>query len=158
MSPSHVIERVRSTATIARFRDLVLEYEAGLPPDLKHTNIQEQLANIGIEGRHSGFLATVDGTPAGCIALSHLDDQRAIVNRLYVRPDFRNLGVARGLIEAVEDFSRDAGYSRLVLDTDREQLRAAYNLYLSLGFVESQPYGAVDYATPTFMEKVLHSR
>jgi hypothetical protein len=58
---------------------------------------------------------------------------------------------SRGVAEALT-FLRESGYRRVVLDTDKERLRAAYELYGSLGFSECEPYGPVDYASPTFME------
>jgi len=72
-----------------------------------------------------------------------------------------NIHVA-GLQALGADITIDGGYiraragrlrgARLVLDTARERLRAAYELYRSLGFRECEPYGAVDYRCPTFME------
>jgi GNAT superfamily N-acetyltransferase len=115
------------------FHDLLAEYEASLPEDLRHGSLEPFLI---------AFTASVDGT--------------AIVKRLYVQPAFRQHGVARALIDDLVQAARARGYARIVLDTDREQLAAAYRFYATYGFKECAPYNeAVGYACPTFMELPL---
>jgi GNAT superfamily N-acetyltransferase len=74
---------------------------------------------------------------------------------LYVVPNARGTGTGRALLEACIAFSRDGGYRRVVLDTHRHRLKAAYDLYCRLGFRECEPYAAAEYACPTFMELQL---
>ncbi len=45
------------------------------------------------------YLATVDGQAAGCMALRKISDKEAELKRLYVRPQFRHLGVAQKLVD-----------------------------------------------------------
>lgn len=71
---------------------------------------------------------------------------------MFVQTAYRGRGLARALMEALIEAARGSGFTRIVLDTDREQLNAAYQLYRSLGFTDCEPYGEVDYETPTFME------
>jgi GNAT superfamily N-acetyltransferase len=144
-------------ADFDRFRDLVTEYEQSLPDDLQHSEfareIDELQAHYGPPG--AAFVAGVDGEPAGCVALNVIGDTTAVIKKLYVKPAYRNLGLARQLMGALIDFARSGHVTRLVLDTERERLPAAYRLYLSLGFRECEPYGEVDYRCPTFMELAL---
>ncbi len=74
---------------------------------------------------------------------------------MYVQPMHRGYGIARELMETFVETARLRGFKHIVLDTEREWLRAAYELYKTLGFEECAPYAEVDYATPTFMEKML---
>ena len=89
--------------------------------------------------RANGGLAHV----AGCGALRPLDSadypNAAEMKRLYVRPEFRGVGLGRQLAEAILDAARGAGYACVLLDTldDMESARA---LYEDLGFVEVPPY------------------
>lgn len=149
--------RVQAVEEFARFKDLVLEYEASLPEDLRHRQFTREVGDIA---RHYGppnaaFVATVNEAAAGCVALTMLDGTTAVVKKMYVPPEYRNQGIARALMAALTDYARGRGVTRLVLDTARERLQAAYALYRSLGFRECQPYGEVDYRCPTFMEMFL---
>jgi GNAT superfamily N-acetyltransferase len=95
----------------------------------------------GDYGRPSGrlLLARIVGEPAGCVALRALRDGDAEMKRLYVRDDYRGMGVGRMLAEAVIDEARGMGYRRLLLDT-LPTMDAARAMYASLGFAECAAY------------------
>jgi putative acetyltransferase len=78
-------------------------------------------------------LATVDGQPAGCVALRRVDTLRAEPKRLYVRPAFRGHGLGRSLLEWVMNEARAAGYRELVGDT-MPVMEDALALYDRMGF------------------------
>ena len=61
------------------------------------------------------------------------------MKRLYVRPTFRGLGIARDLASLVITDARKAGISRIVLDT-LGSMHAARALYTGLGFRPIPPY------------------
>jgi len=132
---------------IADFRALAYEYEATLPEDLRHSDV-DFIPDVAL-------VAYLEGIPRGCVALVAHDDSTGIMKRLYVQPSARNRGVARGLVAALVEAARARGHRRIVLDTDRTRLIEAYALYQSLGFRECAPYAPVDYAMPTFMELLL---
>lgn len=85
------------------------------------------------------FLATVDGAPAGCVALREIDAARCEMKRMFVYPQYHGRGVGRALGEAVLDAGRAAGYRTMLLDTSIRQAEAQA-LYLRLGFRASAPY------------------
>lgn len=139
------------------FGEVAMEYEASLPPDLRHADFGRQLQDLAAHYSppNAAFVATVDETNAGCIAFTRLDERTAVIKKLYVKPAFRGFGIARALMAAVAEMAKERGFTRLALDTDRERLQAAYALYLSLGFKDCAPYGGVEYASPTFMQLEL---
>jgi GNAT superfamily N-acetyltransferase len=139
-----VIRLAERPEEIDAFRELALEYEALLPPPLRHSDVDFVPESV--------LVSWSAGIPSGCVALSRLDAETAIMKRLFVRPVYRGHGIARALVATFVDLARQQGSLRVVLDTDREQLAAAYALYHSIGFEECAPYGPVDYATPTFMQ------
>ena len=149
-------------AVRAIFRD----YADSLGIDLGFQNFDQELASLPgeyEEPRGALLLAVVDvgevAVPvdaeplaraqgqlahvAGCCALRPLDTadypNAAEMKRLYVRPQFRGVGLGRQLAEAILDAARGAGYACVLLDTldDMESARA---LYEDLGFAEVPPY------------------
>jgi putative acetyltransferase len=80
---------------------------------------------------------------AGCCALRPLDSSdypnACEMKRLYVRPQFRGLGLGRQLVEETMEAAREAGYACVLLDT-LDDMEAARGLYGDLGFAEVPPY------------------
>lgn len=164
--PSVVLLMVDEPQEIEAARAIVSDYAASLSIDLGFQNFNEELASLPgeyAEPRGALLLALVTPAPgrpapetpvlrhpngdamhvAGCCALRPLDTtdypNAAEMKRLYVRPEFRGLGLGRQLTEAILDAARRAGYACVLLDTldDMESARA---LYEDLGFTEVPPY------------------
>lgn len=103
------------------------------------------------------YLATLDGTAAGCVALRAIDRTRCEMKRMFVYPEFQGKGIGRALGEAVIACGAAAGYQSMLLDTSVRQ-KEAQALYTRLGFREIAPY----YQLPddlrdwlVFMERAL---
>lgn len=131
---------------LADVRSLFQEYATQLNVDLCFQNFEAELAGLPgeyTEPRGALLMASVDGIPAGCCAIRPLDTadyaNACEMKRLFVRPEFRRLGLGRQLTEQTMDLARMAGYDCLLLDTlnDMESARA---LYQELGFEEIPPY------------------
>jgi ribosomal protein S18 acetylase RimI-like enzyme len=91
----------------------------------------------------------------GCIALRtlpHLENSGEI-KRLYVRPPYRNQGIAEALLEALEEYAALHGYSSLYLDT-KDDLTAAIRFYKSHGYQSCERYNDNQQAT-IFLQKQL---
>lgn len=61
------------------------------------------------------------------------------MKRLFVRAGFQGRGVGEALARAAVDWARDAGYTRMLLDT-LPRMGSAHRLYARLGFQEIEPY------------------
>jgi ribosomal protein S18 acetylase RimI-like enzyme len=127
-------------------RLLFQEYAATLGIDLCFQHFDEELAGLpGDYGPPRGalLLALVSGEIAGCCALRPLDGvdyaDACEMKRLYVRPQFRGLGLGRRLVEAALEQARLADYACVLLDT-LSDMEAARALYDDLGFEEVPPY------------------
>ena len=81
------------------------------------------------------WIARVDGTVAGAVALKPLGNGTAELKRLWVRAPYRGLKLGRGLARAAIEGARAAGYRRVVLET-LDFMTAAQALYADLGFRE----------------------
>jgi DNA-binding MarR family transcriptional regulator/GNAT superfamily N-acetyltransferase len=100
-------------ALVAR---IVADYHTDLKPD-----------------RENAWIAEIGGVRAGCIFCCERDKETAQLRILLVEPWARGLHIGRRLVDRCVTFSRDAGYSSLVLWTN-DVLTAARRIYEIAGF------------------------
>jgi GNAT superfamily N-acetyltransferase len=98
----------------------------------------------GLPGRYAApggclLLAEYQGQVAGCVALRKLSGGVCEMRRLYVRDEFRGLGIGKALARGVIEKARELGYHLMRLETNR-LLESATGVYVSLGFKEISPY------------------
>ena len=149
------IAHVETPENSAIVRQLLTEYAATPDIDLCLQTFDAELAGLpGAYGPPHGrlLLALVDGQPAGCVALRpREDDALCEMKRLYVRPAYRGQQVGRALVTAIIAEARALGYQRMRLDT-LPYLRAAVQLYHTLGFRDIPPYDTVPIPGALYME------
>ena len=140
------VAAARTPADMDAARSILREYAAALGVDLCFQGFEAELAALPgahVEPRGALLTAHSNGELAGCCALRPLDSvdypNACEMKRLYVRPQFRGLGIGRLLADAIMDCARQAGYACVLLDTlsDMETARA---LYQDLGFEEIPRY------------------
>jgi ribosomal protein S18 acetylase RimI-like enzyme len=136
-------QRAESPEQIAQARELFLEYANSLGFSLCFQSFDQELASLPgdyapPEGRL--LLATINGDPAGCVALHNLEADICEMKRLYVRPQYRGKGLGRELAEKIIAEARQLGYKKLRLDTVEPVMKAAVAMYRQLGFRDIQPY------------------
>ncbi len=141
---------------IEAVRNLFQEYAESLSFNLCFQSFEQELADLpGEYAPWSGMLllALVDDKPAGCVALHRLDGKGTSeedeilaeldvceMKRLYVRPQFRGIGLGRKLVDAILKCAAAIGYHRMRLDTVPSEMATAVEMYRQLGFVEIAPY------------------
>jgi GNAT superfamily N-acetyltransferase len=125
-------------------RALILEYADWLAVDLAFQDHETEIADIErVYGPPMGrlFLAMVDGAAAGCMAVHPLPvPGEGELKRLYVRPDFRGLGLGRIPLERTVEAAREIGYRVVRFDTWPERMPEPQAMYRRLGCVETPPY------------------
>ena len=123
----------------AYYKELDRRFEGGFDPG--NGGYAGKPANTG-----SVFLvARLHGRAVGCGALKPVDATTAEIKRMWVAPEARGLGIARRLLEALEDQARPAGMKRLVLDTNRSLLEAQA-MYRKAGYRARERYNDNPYA------------
>jgi GNAT superfamily N-acetyltransferase len=123
-------------------RELFREYVEGLGVDLSFQSFEEEVG--ALPGKYAPprgrlLLAWSDAQPVGCVAMRPIDEVRCEMKRLFVRPQARGTQLGRRLAERICQEAREAGYSRICLDT-LATMTSAQKLYESLGFAPIEPY------------------
>jgi putative acetyltransferase len=141
MSASEIV-LARSTEEYALARLLFLEYARDIDLDLSFQDFERELSELTVQyGLSEGgiLVLTVEGRPAGCVAVRRFEKNIAELKRMYVRPAYRRAGFGRRLGEEALALARRLGYRAIRLDT-LPHMEDAISLYQSFGFVEIEPY------------------
>ncbi|MBO0934523.1 GNAT family N-acetyltransferase [Fibrella sp. HMF5036] len=146
----------------------IISYAATYQPDFKRINLEWISESFAVEPHDleqldhpedhilprggAILLALRDNTILGTVAMINTAEVDATkpdfeLAKMAVAKEARGLGIGRLLCEAAIDFARQAGASRVWLESNRKAV-AAIQLYLSLGFVEAplkpSPYTRAD--------------
>jgi GNAT superfamily N-acetyltransferase len=161
-SHGRVVEIVQanSPVEIAMAHELFQEYAAGLGIDLSFQGFDAELA--GLPGSYAPpagrlLLALAKGDAAGCVALRPVAEGCCELKRLFVRPAFRGQGLGKRLAQRLITEGRLIGYTTVRLDT-LHTMRAAIQLYESIGFVRCRRYYSTPLPHTVFMELTLQAR
>ena len=147
---------IRSSTSddLPRIRELVRDYVAWIGLDLAFQEIDAEID--GLPGEYApprGALLVASRPrepPVAMIALRPFDDTIAEMKRLYVAPSARGHGLARALIQRLQDEARALGYGEVRLDT-LPIMGDAQALYLALGFTDIPAYYDTPIAGTRFM-------
>jgi GNAT superfamily N-acetyltransferase len=91
-------------------------------------------------GRGAFVVAYDADTPVGCGAVRVIDTGVAEIKRMYVLPDVRGRGIARRMLEVLENEARALGVTKLMLETGTRQPEAIA-LYSKTGYSPADPFG-----------------
>jgi ribosomal protein S18 acetylase RimI-like enzyme len=131
------------------------QYRGRLEPE--SGAFRETAEGIAAELAHDSgaILAERNGKVVGCVMLKLIDDD-LYFGRLSVLPEARGLGIARRLVEAVEDEARRRELSGVRLGV-RIVLTDNQRFFSSLGYVEvsREAHEGFDHATSINMRKPL---
>jgi putative acetyltransferase len=130
------IERPDSEDAIA----LITELDAYLiplsPSESRHGYPVEKLLKEDVPF----FVIRLDGTAAGCGGVKLCGTEYGEIKRMYVRSQFRGLGLAQRMLDHLADYTRDHGIRLLRLETGIHQ-HEAIQLYERAGFYAISPFG-----------------
>jgi len=152
------IANASSPAQIESVKGLFTEYAESLGFSLCFQGFDKELAELPgayVPPRGRLLLATVDGEPAGCVALRPMPDGACELKRLFVRPAFRSTGLGRQLMDRILAEAREIGYRQMRLDTVVGQMDKAIAMYRRYGFKETEPHGGHPVPGSIYMEMDL---
>lgn len=69
----------------------------------------------------------------GCGAFKPYNKTTAEIKRMFVRPDFRGQGIAKGILSALENWASEYGFTNCILETGTNNPQAI-QLYTKMGY------------------------
>ncbi len=85
-------------------------------------------------------VAYQNNNPVGCGAIKPFSTTQAEVKRMYVHPDSRKQGIAAQILNELENWATEIGFSACVLETGKKQPEAIA-LYQKAGYQITPNYG-----------------
>lgn len=81
-----------------------------------------------------------DDAPLGCGGLRQLNEHEAEIKRMFVRTESRGSGVSTAILSRLEQYGREAGWHRLLLETGTGQPDAV-RFYSREGYERIENFG-----------------
>ena len=134
--------KIRSCRTIDDYhqaRSMFREYADQISTDLCFQNFNEELKIV--EQMYSPpagellFAEDLSGNKLGCVAIRKVNETTCELKRMYVRPEFRNQGIGKHLLDSALKIAPELGYRKIKLDT-LPTMKEAIQIYISRGFSE----------------------
>ena len=133
----------------AYFTELATRFEMGFDPGRSISAGEEELAPP------AGYfvVARLDGRAVGCGALKVKEGGVAEIKRMWTAEASRGLGIARRVLETLEEKARELGISILRLETNKA-LHEAQALYRRSGYQEVERFNDEPYAHHWFEKRL----
>ncbi len=117
--------------------DLVRSCLAEFGRTLDEDDYDKELFDIENGYAGGAFLVAVSNERiVGTAGLAYVEPGVAMLNKMYIHPDCRGMGIGRNLLNGILAAAEEAGFRKIVLETLRE-MAAAQSLYESVGFRRS---------------------
>jgi len=136
--PSTIVEERPDSADAMQ---LITELDAHLaghayPQESRHAFSIEKLVREGV----AFFVTRYEGNPAGCGGVKLFGREYGEIKRMYVRPDYRGLGLGKAMLNRLAEYAQERQVNVLRLETGIYQTEAI-GLYEGSGFQRRPPFG-----------------
>ncbi len=139
MQPIQSPEFIRTTSENFDFRKMV----NALDEDLNQRNgdIQRQYDQYNkIDKIKHAFVVYVGENPVVCGCFKRFDEETVEMKRMFVLPEMRGKRLAARLLQELETWAVEEGFTQAVLETGRRQIEAQ-SLYSKAGYFRTENYG-----------------
>ena len=136
---SYLITLIRTDSNNADFRTLVALLDQDLA--IRDGDDHAFYAQFNkVDAIKEVIVAYQDGTAVGCGAIKPFSATAAEVKRMFVHPDYRKQGIAAKVLNTLENWAAELGFSSCVLETGKKQPEAIA-LYQKVGYHITPNYG-----------------
>jgi putative acetyltransferase len=130
------VERPDTTDAMLLISELEAHLDPLYPKTSRHGYSVEKLMNQGV----AFFVTRCDEVAAGCGGIELFGTEYGEIKRMYVRQQFRGLGLARLMLDHLAAYAQARGVFLLRLETGIHQ-KEAIALYEGMGFQRIPPFG-----------------
>lgn len=134
-----MITVLRTDSTHPEFRGLVDQLNAELSIRNGEKDAFYSQYN-SIDMLKNTVVAYWEGQPAGSGAFKPFDEQSVEIKRMFVPPTLRGKGIAQAVLQELENWARELGYTATVLETGL-MLPEAIRLYEKYGYSRIPNFG-----------------
>ena len=131
-------EFLRTTSENEDFRQMVNELDIDLYKRNGDTQILYEQYNQ-VDHINHAIVVYVAGKPVGCGCFKLFDAETIEVKRMFVKPEMRGQKLSAGLLQELEKWAIEEGYSKAVLETGVRQVEAQ-GLYVKAGYFRTENY------------------
>ena len=86
------------------------------------------------------LIGYMNDIPISCGAIKQFDFKTMEIKRMYVLPNYRGNKIAQKILSNLEDWSKELGFEKCVLETGKKQPEAI-SLYKKCGYTLIENYG-----------------
>lgn len=134
-----MLKIIRTDSSNREFLKLVAKLDADLK--IKDGDDHDFYNQYNKVDRIKHVVLAYDGEVAiGCGAIKEFDFSTMEIKRMFVEPEFRNRGIASRILEELEKWSVELGYSFCILETGKKQ-KEALRLYRNREYTRIPNYG-----------------
>jgi len=133
------VELLRTTSENTDFRSMVNALDEDLI--LRNGDTQKLYHQYNkIDHINHAVVVYAESKPIGCGCFKRFDDHTIEVKRMFVLPEMRGNHLAARLLEELENWAIEEGFSRAVLETGLRQVEGI-RLYTRAGYILTENYG-----------------
>jgi GNAT superfamily N-acetyltransferase len=121
------------------FRRLIVELDKDLWK-MNYSNQGEYDKHNIVDNLPTVVIAYDNDDAVGCGCFKKFDETSAEIKRMYVAPSHRGKGISRMILTELENWAKESGYAKTILETGTAQIEAI-GLYKNSGYFVTQNYG-----------------
>ncbi len=133
------IKIIRTTSDNKVFRNLVNALDADL--NIRNGDIQRQYDRYNkIDNIDHAVVIYVESDPVGCGCFKKFGECAVEIKRMFVLPEMRGKQLAARMLQELENWAIEEGFTASVLETGRRQVEA-HHLYERAAYLLTENYG-----------------
>ncbi len=134
-----MIKLVRTNSKNSDFKNLIKQLDAYLKiTDGDEHDFYNQFNHIDVI-KHV-VIIYMNNSAVGCGAIKKFDEMAVEIKRMYVDKSYRRTGIAEKIVSELENWAKELGYSKCILETGKRQIEAV-QFYHKCNFKVIPNYG-----------------